>query len=159
VSGLVLEHGGDATLAMAGVLHDALEDTAHVDGALRAAFGDEVARIVESCTDLLPGDRPDARSRLGAAQTPTSSGCARPTRARAWWPSATGPQPAEPRRGSARRGRRDALALHRDAGADALVLRDECARHCARTCPPGSSTSSTALDVLRGFVPVAAVTE
>ena len=63
VSGLVLEHGGDATLAMAGVLHDALEDTAHVDGAaLRARFGDEVARIVESCTDLLPGDRPDARS-------------------------------------------------------------------------------------------------
>jgi (p)ppGpp synthase/HD superfamily hydrolase len=63
VSGLVLEHGGDATLAMAGVLHDALEDTEHVDGAeLRARFGDEVARIVENCTDLLPGDRPDARS-------------------------------------------------------------------------------------------------
>jgi (p)ppGpp synthase/HD superfamily hydrolase len=63
VSGLVLEHGGDATLAMAGVLHDALEDTKHVDGAaLRARFGDEVARIVESCTDLLPGDRPDAKS-------------------------------------------------------------------------------------------------
>jgi (p)ppGpp synthase/HD superfamily hydrolase len=64
VSGLVLEHGGDATLAMAGVLHDALEDSAHVDdAALRARFGDEVARIVESCTDLLPGDRPDKKSR------------------------------------------------------------------------------------------------
>lgn len=62
VAGLVLEHGGDATLAVAGVLHDALEDCMHVDReALRARFGEEVARIVESCTDLLPGDRPDAK--------------------------------------------------------------------------------------------------
>jgi len=63
VAGLVLEHGGDATLASAALLHDVLEDCAHVDlTALRERFGAEVARIVESCSDLLPGDRPDAKS-------------------------------------------------------------------------------------------------
>lgn len=63
VSGLVLEHGGDAAQAMAGVLHDALEDCAHVDlAALRGRFGEEVARMVESCTDLMPGDRPGAKA-------------------------------------------------------------------------------------------------
>ena len=63
VAGLVLEHGGDATLAAAGLLHDVLEDCADVDAAmLRERFGAEVALIVERCTDLLPGDRPDAKS-------------------------------------------------------------------------------------------------
>jgi (p)ppGpp synthase/HD superfamily hydrolase len=62
VAGLVLEHGGDAELAVAGVLHDVLEDCATVDREmLRARFGEEVARIVESCTDLLPGDSPRAK--------------------------------------------------------------------------------------------------
>jgi (p)ppGpp synthase/HD superfamily hydrolase len=62
VAGLVLEHGGDATLAAAGVLHDAIEDCAAIDLAtLHAHFGEEVARIVEQCTDLLPGDRPGAK--------------------------------------------------------------------------------------------------
>jgi len=62
VAGLVLEHGGDATLAAAGVLHDAVEDCAAIDLAtLHAHFGEEVARIVELCTDLLPGDRPGAK--------------------------------------------------------------------------------------------------
>jgi (p)ppGpp synthase/HD superfamily hydrolase len=63
VSGLVLEHGGDAALASAALLHDALEDVPELDRkALRLNFGDEVARVVEACTDLLPGDRADARS-------------------------------------------------------------------------------------------------
>jgi (p)ppGpp synthase/HD superfamily hydrolase len=62
VAGLVLEHGGDATLAVAGVLHDALEDCEGVDReALRARFGEEVACIVEACSDLLPQDRPGAK--------------------------------------------------------------------------------------------------
>jgi len=62
VAGLVLEHGGDATLAAAGVLHDAVEDCAEIDLAtLRLHFGEEVARIVEACTDLLPGDRAGAK--------------------------------------------------------------------------------------------------
>jgi (p)ppGpp synthase/HD superfamily hydrolase len=63
VAGMVLEHGGDATQAAAGALHDVLEDCDGVERAeLAARFGDEVLRIVESCTDLLPGDRPDAKS-------------------------------------------------------------------------------------------------
>src|SRR5262245_16248199 len=63
VAGLVLEHGGDATLAIAGLLHDTLEDCPDVDRAeLHDRFGAEVARIVETCTDLLPGDRPGAKS-------------------------------------------------------------------------------------------------
>jgi (p)ppGpp synthase/HD superfamily hydrolase len=62
VAGLVLEHGGDATQAAAGVLHDAIEDCAAIDRAtLHACFGEEVARIVDLCTDLLPGDHPDAK--------------------------------------------------------------------------------------------------
>jgi (p)ppGpp synthase/HD superfamily hydrolase len=62
VAGLVLEHGGDATLAAAGVLHDAIEDCAAIDRAtLQTHFGEEVARIVALCTDLLPGDRADAK--------------------------------------------------------------------------------------------------
>jgi (p)ppGpp synthase/HD superfamily hydrolase len=62
VAGLVLEHGGDATLAAAGVLHDAVEDCAAIDlSMLHANFGEEVARIVAACTDLLPGDRADAK--------------------------------------------------------------------------------------------------
>src|SRR5262249_14491872 len=63
VAGLVLEHGGDATQAVAGALHDVLEDCEGVELAeLAARFGAEAARIVESCTDLLPGDRPDKKS-------------------------------------------------------------------------------------------------
>jgi (p)ppGpp synthase/HD superfamily hydrolase len=63
VAGLVLEHGGDAALASAALLHDALEDCPELDlEALRANFGNEVAHVVEACTDLLPGDRPDAKS-------------------------------------------------------------------------------------------------
>ena len=66
VAGLVLEHGGDATLAAAGLLHDAVEDCPDVDrAALLARFGEDVARIVDACTDLLPGDRPGAKSEWG----------------------------------------------------------------------------------------------
>ncbi len=63
VAGLVLEHGGDAELAVAALLHDVLEDCETVDAAqLRARFGARVAEIVEACTDTLPGDPPDAKS-------------------------------------------------------------------------------------------------
>lgn len=57
VSGYVLEHGaGDVNLAVAGMLHDVIEDCKVKDDELRERFGDEVARIVRSCTDTLPGD-------------------------------------------------------------------------------------------------------
>jgi GTP pyrophosphokinase len=53
VTAIVLEHGGDETEAVAALLHDAVEDAG---GAARLAdirlrFGDEVAAVVEGCTD------------------------------------------------------------------------------------------------------------
>ena len=45
VAGLVLEHGGDADQAIAGLLHDAIEDCEGVtEATLRERFGPEVAR-------------------------------------------------------------------------------------------------------------------
>jgi (p)ppGpp synthase/HD superfamily hydrolase len=56
VSGLVLEH-------VAGLLHDVLEDCEGVDvEMLRARFGNGVARIVQSLTDVLEGDSPGQKS-------------------------------------------------------------------------------------------------
>ena len=52
VSSLVLEFGGDEDQAIAGLLHDVVEDAGEVHRELvRAAFGDGVARIVDDCTD------------------------------------------------------------------------------------------------------------
>lgn len=57
VAGLVLEHGGDPDQAIAGFLHDALEDAPDPDeGARRReqiadVFGPGVLEIVEDCTD------------------------------------------------------------------------------------------------------------
>ncbi|MGH0030030.1 MAG: HD domain-containing protein [Myxococcota bacterium] len=63
VAGLVLEHGGDATQTVAAVLHDTVEDCEQVDiDTLRRRFGEDVAAIVACCSDVLPGDRPDAKS-------------------------------------------------------------------------------------------------
>jgi (p)ppGpp synthase/HD superfamily hydrolase len=63
VCGLVLEFGGDIDQAVAGLLHDAVEDCAGVEIAtLRDRFGAGVARIVDQCTDLLENDAPDAKS-------------------------------------------------------------------------------------------------
>lgn len=63
VAGLVLEHGGDFDQAIAGLLHDTLEDCEDVDAeTLRREFGPEVTRIVEHCSDLLEGDTPAEKS-------------------------------------------------------------------------------------------------
>jgi (p)ppGpp synthase/HD superfamily hydrolase len=64
VSAIVLEHGGTEDEAIAAVLHDAVEDQggAPVLAEIRSRFGDEVATIVEGCTD-------DAPAR-GAAKAP-----------------------------------------------------------------------------------------
>ena len=52
VASLVLEFGGDEDQAIAGLLHDVIEDGGEAHRALvRAAFGDGVADIVEGCTD------------------------------------------------------------------------------------------------------------
>jgi hypothetical protein len=63
VAGLVLEYGGDADQAIAGLLHDAIEDCPGVSEAgLRRRFGAEVARIVRAASDVLEGDTPRRRS-------------------------------------------------------------------------------------------------
>jgi len=53
VAGLVIEGGGTETQAIAGLLHDAVEDQggAPTLAAIRERFGDDVAAIVEECTD------------------------------------------------------------------------------------------------------------
>ncbi len=61
VSALVLEHGGSEDQAIAGLLHDAVEDApAGTGGAvladIRSRFGDDVAEIVRACSDGLDAD-------------------------------------------------------------------------------------------------------
>jgi (p)ppGpp synthase/HD superfamily hydrolase len=57
VAGLVLEHGGDVDQAVAGFLHDCLEDATSPEqrrareGILRDEFGEDVLRMVRACTD------------------------------------------------------------------------------------------------------------
>jgi len=55
VSSLVIEHGGDEDQAIAGLLHDVLEDCGAEHAELiRQQFGERVLRIVEACTDGTP---------------------------------------------------------------------------------------------------------
>ena len=60
VSALVLEHGGTEEEAVAGLLHDALEDAPSQEeadarrGEIRYRFGEGVLSIVEACTDAEP---------------------------------------------------------------------------------------------------------
>ena len=58
VASLVLEYGGTEDQAIAGLLHDVLEDcgAAHLD-TIRAQFGDGVATIVGDCTDGTAEDK------------------------------------------------------------------------------------------------------
>src|SRR3954454_2451278 len=58
VSALVLEHGGSEDQAIAGLLHDAVEDAAPGQGpdvlaAIGDEFGPEVRAMVEACSDSL----------------------------------------------------------------------------------------------------------
>ena len=59
VSSSVLEHGGDEDLAIAGLLHDAVEDQGGAPTAddIRLKFGDRVANVVLECT-APPTDEP-----------------------------------------------------------------------------------------------------
>lgn len=71
VAGLVLESGGDEDLAIAALLHDAVEDAEDMSGEemsdrIRAKFGDRVADIVDGCSDAKSspgGSKPPWRSR------------------------------------------------------------------------------------------------
>ncbi|MDJ0786902.1 MAG: HD domain-containing protein [Myxococcota bacterium] len=62
VAALVLEHGGNVDEAIAGLLHDAIEDSGVTRAEIEARFGPVVAGIVEECTDLLPGDSPERKA-------------------------------------------------------------------------------------------------
>lgn len=65
VSALVLEDGGDEDLAVAALLHDALEDqgdkTSYED--LRQRFGERVAAVVRECSDTEVTPKPPWRER------------------------------------------------------------------------------------------------
>ncbi len=67
VSALVMEFGGDEDQAIAGMLHDALEDCgAEHEKIIRTNYGDRVANIVRGCTDGVPdasGRKPPWRQR------------------------------------------------------------------------------------------------
>ena len=54
VSALIWEDGGGEDQAIAGLLHDVLEDTPTQPDELRRRFGDRVTRFVELCTDANP---------------------------------------------------------------------------------------------------------
>jgi len=55
VSSLVLDHDGDEEQAIAGLLHDAIEDAGQTRASLSARHGDRVARIVQECSDSFGG--------------------------------------------------------------------------------------------------------
>ena len=55
VAALVLEDGGNEAEAIAGLLHDAIEDASATPKQIRKRFGRRVARIVADCTDVPTG--------------------------------------------------------------------------------------------------------
>jgi tetratricopeptide (TPR) repeat protein len=68
VSSLVIEDGGSENEAIAALLHDAVEDQggAPMLAEIRSRFGDEVAMIVEACSDTLETPKPPWRARKEA---------------------------------------------------------------------------------------------
>lgn len=63
VASLVLEAGGDEDMAIAGLLHDTIEDTDTTALELEDHFGERVATIVEACTDAHEQPKPPWRER------------------------------------------------------------------------------------------------
>jgi GTP pyrophosphokinase len=67
VAALVLEHGGDEDLAVAGLLHDAVEDCgAEHEAVIAERFGDRVAAVVRDCTDADTFPKPPWQARKQA---------------------------------------------------------------------------------------------
>ena len=68
VSALVLEHGGDEDQAIAGLLHDAVEDQGGETtlANIKTRFGGSVAAIVVDCTDSWEEPKPEWRPRKEA---------------------------------------------------------------------------------------------
>jgi (p)ppGpp synthase/HD superfamily hydrolase len=65
VSALVLENGGTENQAIAALLHDAVEDQGGLPvlERIREEFGEEVANIVDGCTDAYTHPKPDWKER------------------------------------------------------------------------------------------------
>jgi GTP pyrophosphokinase len=65
VSSLIITHGGDEDEAIAGLLHDAVEDQGGrpILERIRARFGERVAVIVDGCTDTDVTPKPPWRER------------------------------------------------------------------------------------------------
>lgn len=63
VASLVLEAGGDEEMAIAGLLHDTIEDTDTTVEEIGVAFGRRVAAIVVACTDTDEKPKPPWRPR------------------------------------------------------------------------------------------------
>jgi (p)ppGpp synthase/HD superfamily hydrolase len=65
VCSLVMEAGGDEDLAIAGLLHDVVEDCGgkRTLGQVRRLFGERVAHVVEGCTDSYSIPKPPWRQR------------------------------------------------------------------------------------------------
>ena len=97
VSGLVLEHGGSEDQAIAGLLHDAIEDCGVSEEEIEARFGSAVARIVAG----LLGHRRGPEAAVAGAQggVPRAPAVGRCRRA-AGVPGGQAPQRPHPRRGS-----------------------------------------------------------
>lgn len=67
----MIEHGGSEDQAIAGLLHDLIEDCGEAhEAVIRAQFGGTVARIVRACTD---GTTEGARMQRPKRRRPT--GC------------------------------------------------------------------------------------
>lgn len=63
VAASVIDSGGTREQAIAGLLHDAVEDTDTTVDDIRERFGDAVASIVEACTDAETQPKPPWRER------------------------------------------------------------------------------------------------
>ncbi len=65
VTAIVLEYGGGEDQAIAALLHDAVEDQggAPILAEIRARYGDDVAEIVDGCTDTDQTPKPPWRNR------------------------------------------------------------------------------------------------
>jgi (p)ppGpp synthase/HD superfamily hydrolase len=81
VATLVLEYGGDEEEAIAGLLHDVVEDAGGLGRLqdIRARFGNNVAELVDSCTDTMEHPKPPWRARKASyiARIPKMSNSAR----------------------------------------------------------------------------------
>ena len=69
VAALVLHDGGTETEAIAGLLHDVIEDAGVKPKKIRRRFGRRVARIVKECTETLDGELPTKSKRPRDAST------------------------------------------------------------------------------------------